>query len=88
MIELDRNKLKYIVDVGLAISFLTSFVTGILKFPGLTGYFRSVYRVVSAYYISRVHDWSGLVMGILVFVHLVLNWKWIVAMTKNLVKKS
>jgi len=86
--ELDRNKLRYIVDIGLAISFLISIITGILKFPGLTGYFRSVYRLISAYYLSRIHDWSGLVMGIFVLVHLVLNWKWIIAMTKNLIKKS
>ncbi|MBW2978148.1 DUF4405 domain-containing protein [Candidatus Woesearchaeota archaeon] len=80
---MDKTKLKYFVDVGLAISFFVSLITGIFKFPGLTQYFTAAFRLIPHYYMSRIHDWSGLVMGSLVFVHLILNWKWIVAMTKR-----
>jgi len=85
---MDKTKLKYFVDIGLAISFFISLITGIFKFPGLTHYFRAVFRLIPTYYMSRLHDWSGLAIGILVFVHLVLNWRWITAMTKNMLKKK
>jgi hypothetical protein len=38
--------------------------------------------------ISKVHDWAGVVMGILVFVHIVQNWSWMVAMTKKMFKNE
>ena len=84
---MERTKLKYIVDVGLAISFLAVFVTGIIKFPGLLRNFGIHYTDLPMREISKVHDWAGVVMGIFVFVHLVLNWKWIVAVTKGYFKK-
>ena len=80
---MDKLKAKYIVDVGLIISFLAVFITGIIKFPGLLPYFGIRRGNLPIYEISRVHDWAGVVMGILVFVHIVQNWQWIVAMTKR-----
>ena len=32
---MNRNKLNYLVDLGLAISFFSVFITGLIKFPGL-----------------------------------------------------
>lgn len=31
-----------------------------------------------------VHDWAGLAMGVLVVVHVVFHWKWIVCQSKRL----
>ncbi|MCK9579433.1 MAG: hypothetical protein M0Q92_03160 [Methanoregula sp.] len=33
--------------------------------------------------ISDIHDWSGLVLGIVVCLHLYLNRHWIISMTKT-----
>ena len=85
---MNRGKLNYFIDMGLAITFLLSFITGIFKFPNLTKYFNIVYRTIPAHNLNKIHDWSGLIMGILVFVHLALHWKWIVVMTKNLFKRK
>jgi hypothetical protein len=85
---MEKAKINYFVDIGLAISFLVSVTTGIIKFPGLTKYFTSIYRVITPFYMAKIHDWSGIVMAFLVFVHLALNWKWIVVMTKNIFKKN
>ncbi len=81
---MNRGKLNYFIDIGLAISFLLVFVTGIFKFPLWKHYFFFVYDSISPRTISAIHDWSGLVMGILVLVHLALHWNWIVAMTKQI----
>ncbi len=32
---MDKIKLKYFVDIGLLITFIISFATGIIKFPGI-----------------------------------------------------
>ena len=79
-----ESVINYWIDIGLAISFLLVFVTGIFKFPLFTKAFSWVFRSVSYRTVSIIHDWSGLVMGILVLVHIALHWKWLVAMTENI----
>ena len=86
---MDKLKLNYFVDVALAISFFACFITGLIKWPGLIKVIgTSAYRILHVRNISILHDWSGLVMGLLVLVHLVLHWKWMVAMTKNIFKRN
>ncbi|HII71675.1 TPA: DUF4405 domain-containing protein [Candidatus Woesearchaeota archaeon] len=86
LLSVNKNHIKYAIDIGLLVTFILSGITGILKFPGLTQYFRGVYRAIPAYTISQVHDWSGLIMVLLVLAHLVFNWNWIVCMTKNIIR--
>jgi len=89
VLQLNRTKLNYWIDVGLAISFFICFITGLIKWPGLIKLIgTSAYRTLHFRNISIIHDWSGLIMGLLVIIHLVLHWKWIVAVTKNIIIKS
>jgi len=75
---------KCSVDLLMGIMLLMSFVTGILKFTvlmrmlGLTG------AVFPLAFLSDVHDWTGLALGILVAVHLFLNRGWIASVTKKI----
>jgi len=72
---MDKLKLNYWVDVGLAISLFVCFITGLIKWPGLIKIIgTSAYKILYFSNISLLHDWSGLIMGLLVLVHLVLNW--------------
>ncbi len=80
---MDRLKVDYFIDLGLLISFLTVFLTGIIKFRGW-----GLYDKFGFPNISLIHDWSGIVMGVLVLVHLVLHWGWIVNTTKCFFKKE
>ena len=85
-----ENKIKYFVDIGLFISFILVFVTGVIKFGKLL---RAIginlnYAELPMHEISIVHDWSGVFMGILVLIHLILNFDWIIATTKDLFKKK
>ncbi len=77
---MDKLKINYIVDVGLMITFLIAFVTGILKWPSLR---RNLGFITDWRLIGRMHDFSGLFMGILVLVHIILHLDWIKAMTKK-----
>jgi len=86
---MNKAKLNYWIDVGLAISFFICFITGLIKWPGLIRIIgTSAYRTLHFRNISLLHDWSGLIMGLLVIIHLALHWKWIVYMTKNLFSKK
>jgi len=78
--------IKYFVDIGLAVAFLLNVITGILKFPSLTSYFRFIFRSISSYTLAWIHDWSGIVLVLLVLVHLILNFHWIVGITKSIFK--
>jgi cytochrome b subunit of formate dehydrogenase len=79
--------IKYVIDIGLAVAFLLNVITGILKFPALTSYFKFVFRSISSYNLALIHDWSGIALVVLVLVHLILNFRWIVGMTKFIFKR-
>lgn len=86
---MDKLKINYWIDIGLSISFMVCFFTGLIKWPGLIKIIgTSAYKVLHVKNISVLHDWSGLVMGLLVFIHLALHWKWIVSVTKNIFGKK
>jgi len=85
-----KDKIKYFVDVGLLISFILVFVTGVIKFGKLL---RTIginlnYAELPMHEISIVHDWSGVFIGVFVLIHLILNFNWIIATTKDLFKKK
>ena len=83
---MNKAKLNYWIDIGLAISFFVCFITGLIKWPGLIKIIGvSIYKVLHVRNISVLHDWSGLIMSLLVLLHLALHWKWIVCMTKDMV---
>ena len=86
---MNRLKLNYWIDIGLAISFFACFITGLIKWPGLIKLVgTSMYQTLNMKKISMLHDWSGLIMGLLVLVHLVLHWRWIVSVTKTIFKRN
>ena len=86
---MNRTILNYWIDIGLGISFFICFFTGLIKWPGLIKIIgTSAYKILYVRNISLLHDWSGLIMGLLVLIHLVLHWNWIVAVTKNIFKRN
>jgi hypothetical protein len=80
--------INYFIDIGMLISFLSLFITGIIKFPGLSLYLGDAYFAIPFYIITPIHDWSGVSFGIMAILHIVLHWRWMVAMTKSTVKKA
>jgi len=84
---MNRSKLNYWIDVGLAISFLAVAVTGIIKFPLIIRYLGL--RGTEAFSrMSFIHDWAGVVLTLLVLIHLILHWNWIKTMTKDIFKNE
>lgn len=70
---MDRRDINWIVGVLLAISFLMVFITGLIIFPGLIGLLGISRGSLPLGYISTVHDFSGIAMGLLALIHIFLN---------------
>ena len=84
----NKAKMNYVIDVALGISFLLVLATGVIKFPGLVQMLGISRGSLPISQMSTIHDWSGLIMGLLVLVHLILHWRWIVCMTKSFFRKG
>ena len=83
-----RVFVKYVIDLGMLVTFLLCFITGIIKFPGFLRFIGATRNVLPMRDITLIHDWSGVVLGLFVLAHLVLNFPWIIAMTKQIAKRS
>ena len=85
-----KNTWKYLIDVGLLISGLLVIVTGVVKFRTLWKILgvNMNYEVMNMTAYRVIHDWSGIVMTVLVIIHIIMNWDWIVATTKCIFRKE
>jgi len=83
-----RNVLLYIVDVFLFIFSLIVVVSGVIKFPGLLTLLKIDPFYIPQSEITFLHDWIGIALTALTIVHIFLNWKWILAMSKKLISKK
>jgi len=82
IIKRNKNTLKYFTDIGMLISFLLVFITGVIKFPTLE-VDREILSIYSILFVT-IHDWGGIVLVFLALLHIILNWNWIVATTKKM----
>lgn len=81
-------KIKYLVDVGLLVSFLLVAITGIIKTKLVMGYFELTYMSPAIQKISPIHDLSGVIFVIFALLHLASNYKWYIAASKKIFGKS
>ncbi|HTW96452.1 MAG TPA: DUF4405 domain-containing protein [Candidatus Methylomirabilis sp.] len=75
---------RYILNILLMLSFISLLLTGLLKFPELQIFFGLSAYALPWRTISYLHDWSGVVLGVLIIIHLGLHWRWYVERTKNI----
>ena len=71
-------------DVAMGVSFLVCFITGMFKFTFFMRLFDLTSLVLPIALMSKIHDWSGLALGLFIAVHLVLNRTWIITMTRKI----
>lgn len=80
---MNRIMLRWSLDLAMVIALVISFVTGLLKFTLLLRLTGLNSLILPSAFISDLHDVSGILLGLLVFVHLFLNRSRIIAMTKQ-----
>lgn len=83
---MNKNKIKFIVDFLMFLDFLILAISGFILWfilPKGSG------KLVNSFLFFRedwllIHDYASVIVVILILVHLVLNWRWIWAMFRNL----
>lgn len=85
---MDKNKLNYIIDFLMTLSFVVVAISGLVIFFFLPsgvrqGGLQEFWGIEKNTWVD-IHNWSGIVFVVLVLLHFVLHWRWIVCMTKNI----
>ncbi|MFH1221904.1 MAG: DUF4405 domain-containing protein [Candidatus Micrarchaeota archaeon] len=81
---MEKPRMNYWIDLGMAIAFVLYAATGIMKLPALAVMIRGLpFREI-----STIHDASGVALALFVLLHLLLHFDWLVAMTKSLFEKK
>lgn len=83
-----KVKVNYFLFWLLLLSFLSLLITALIKFPGLLMFLGIRTRGLPMYEINLIHDWSGVVLSVLILIHIILHWKWIINITKQIFKSS
>ena len=89
---MNKTRLNYMLDAVIGLAFAASAATGVaFLLMGSGGYqggrnpnFATSLLGISREAWSDLHTWASLVMIAGVVVHLVLHWKWIVCVTKQM----
>ena len=87
---MNKPKINYAVDFLALVSFVITALSGLaIKFfmPGgvRQGRFQEFLGIQKGTW-SEAHDFFGILMVILVVVHFIMHWDWVVCMTKNILK--
>ena len=77
------SDINYLIDIGMGIAFLVSFITGILKFKLSLLFFANIGLYLPTFWLNFIHDRAGILIGGFVLIHLILHFKWIKVMTKK-----
>ncbi|MFZ0005842.1 MAG: DUF4405 domain-containing protein [Methanoregula sp.] len=85
---MDRFVVTWVVDLLMGITFMICFITGLLKFSVLLQVTGLNEVILPAAFISDLHDWSGILLGLFVFLHLFMNRRWIVSIGRKMLGKT
>lgn len=80
------QKIKWGINLAMGITFAICFITGLLKFTLLLRLSGLNQAILPSALISDLHDWSGIVLGLFICLHLFLNRFWIISMTKAILQ--
>lgn len=77
-----RRNLILIIYVTIVISLILVLVTEILKISDILAQLSLYYQY--SFIVTLLHNWNGLIFGLLVFTYFILHWKWFTAVTRKI----
>lgn len=83
---MEKMKINYLLDLLLFISLLAVATTGIIKTTFVLHLLNLTKNAPTTQTLSSIHDISGVVLTLLVLIHLILHWNWIICVTKSILK--
>ena len=88
---MDQIKRNYWTDFVMFVLVAITTITGLVLFfilpSGRRSGLQTFLDIAKETWVD-VHTWVGLIFIIVAVIHLILHWKWIITMTKNLFKKK
>jgi cytochrome b subunit of formate dehydrogenase len=89
---MEKAKINYIIDFLAGISFLITAITGLVIFFFLPsgvrqGSYQTFLGIIKGTW-TIVHDWAGILFILLVIIHFMLHWDWIVCMTRKIFQRK
>ncbi len=85
-----KPKVDYFIDVLMILSLVITTITSIilLLFPsGQKSGYNEFLGIIKRDWVI-IHKIVGIIFLILMIIHLILHWKWIICMTKNIFNKN
>jgi predicted ferric reductase len=80
---MEPNYRNYVIDMLILASFLICAIAGIIKWPGFIRTLGLDSTTLPMRQITTLHDWSGLLMIVLIAVHFIIHMEWLAAITKR-----
>jgi cytochrome b subunit of formate dehydrogenase len=85
---MNKQKTNYIIDLLALVSFIIAAISGlVIRFfmpsgvrQGRLQEFLGIQKGVW----SEIHDWAGIIFIVLIIIHFILHWDWVLCMTKNI----
>jgi hypothetical protein len=71
-LTMKKRTITHLTSFVLLIVTVICIITGILKWPGLINAMGLTYRDLPMNTITWIHDWSGILMAVIMILHLVL----------------
>lgn len=90
--KLNKQKLNYLVDLALTTLFFGVAGTGFFMYffipSGVPRGRYIVYMGLTKATWVWMHSRAGILMSVVIIIHLILHWKWIVCTTRNFFRKE
>jgi len=89
---MNKSKLNYVINFLAFIFFFINAVSGLAMLIFMPsgvrqGRLQEFLGIQKAFWLET-HNWSGIILIILIIIHFILHWEWIVYMTKNIFKSG
>jgi len=88
--KINSNKIKYFLNWAIFLLGLTCLITGIIRFSSIFMFIAINIGIDSnqIFIINFIHRWTGVAAGVLILIHLILNWRWVLKISREYLKKD
>jgi hypothetical membrane protein len=85
-----NNNVKYFLNWAIFLSALTCLITGIIRFSNIFMFIALKIGINSnqIFIINFIHRWTGVAASGLILIHIILNWRWILKISRSFLKKE
>lgn len=86
----NSDKVKYFLNWTIFLFALTCLITGIIRFSSIFMFIALKIGISSnqIFLINFIHRWTGAAASGLILIHIILNWRWILKISRSFLKRN